>query len=122
MPILTPGELEVIKVLWEHGELSPTQLQEHFPRPIKNAALRFQLRVLVDKKHVARRKEGRAYYYRALTPRQGTFRSMAQRMADVFFGGSAAGLIAELIKTENMSPEEIQDLQKLAKAKVKLKP
>jgi hypothetical protein len=47
MSKLTAGELEVIKVLWEHGELSPPQLQERFPRPIKNAALRFQLRVLL---------------------------------------------------------------------------
>src|SRR5687767_1723761 len=101
-PALTTGEIEVMKVLWEHGELNPAQIQENFQRPIKNAALRFQLRVLLEKKHVGRRKEGRAYVYRALTPSEGTFRKMARRLADVFFAGSTAGLIAELIKSEKM--------------------
>ena len=120
MTILTAGEIEVMKVLWEHGgELSPPEIEERFPRPIKNAALRFQLKILLEKKHVMRRRVGKAYYYKAVTPRQRTFRTMAKRMAEIFFGGSAAGLIAELIKTENLSPQEIQELQNLAKTKSK---
>ena len=118
MAILTPGEIEVMKVIWEHGgEMSPPEIEERFPRPIKNAALRFQLKILLEKGHVTRRRVGKAYYYKAVTPRQRTFRSMARRMADIFFAGSAAGLIAELIKSENLSAAEIKELQQLASMK-----
>lgn len=115
---LTVGEIEVMRVLWENGgEMSPPEIEAKFPRPIKNAALRFQLKVLLEKGHVARRRVGKAYYYKAVTPRRQTFKSMARRMADIFFGGSAAGLIAELIKSEKLSEKEIEELEKLARGK-----
>ena len=31
MPQLTPGELKVMKLLWEHGELM-SEFQDRFPR------------------------------------------------------------------------------------------
>ena len=40
MAHFTAGEMEVMRILWEHGELKPAEIQTHFPRPIKNAALR----------------------------------------------------------------------------------
>jgi predicted transcriptional regulator len=119
MSDLTTGELEVMQVLWQHGELKPALIQEKFPRPIKNAALRFQLKVLLEKKHVVRRRLGKAYYYRALTPRQGALQKMARRMSEVFCQGSAVGLIAELIKNEKLSPEQIRELQDFAQPKKK---
>ncbi|HUW20718.1 MAG TPA: BlaI/MecI/CopY family transcriptional regulator [Sedimentisphaerales bacterium] len=117
MSSFTTGELEVMKILWEHRELKPSQIQAKYSRRIKNAALRFQLKILLEKGHVARRRIGRAYYYKALTARQGAFKRMARRMARVYCQGSAAGLIAELIKTEKLTPDEIQQLRQLAEAK-----
>jgi len=49
MPRFTPGELAAMQVLWEHGELKPSEVQEHFPEPIKNPALRSYLAILVEK-------------------------------------------------------------------------
>jgi len=117
MPHLTAAELQVMKILWEHGRLKPSQIQDKYPRPIKNAALRFQLKVLLEKGHVTRRKIGKAYYYKAVTARQGAFKKMARRMAEIYCRGSVAGLVAELVKTEKLTPEEVRQLQKLAEAK-----
>ena len=66
----TPGELEVMQVLWRHGPLKPGEIQRRFPRPIRNAALRSVLLVLLEKGHVTRDKEGRAYRYEARTAAQ----------------------------------------------------
>ena len=117
MSTFTTGELEVMQILWEGGELKPAEIQERFPRPIKNAALRFQMKILLEKNHVTRRKKGKAYYYKAVTPRKGAFKRMVQRMADIYCQGSCAGLIAELIKTQKLSDEEIRTLRKLAETK-----
>jgi len=114
MSSLTENELEVMNILWRHGELKPAEMQDHYPRPIQNAALRFQLKVLLEKKHITRRKVGKAYYYRAATLRDGVLRKMIRRLSEVFSQGSTMGLIAELIQQEKLSPEEIRKLQKLA--------
>jgi BlaI family penicillinase repressor len=114
MARLTKGEMEVMQVLWEHGSLKPTEIQERFPRPISNMALRSSLRVLMEKGHVKRRKEGRAYYYQARTARQQAMKETMRRMADVFAGGSPFALIAQIVKSEKLSEEHIQELQKIA--------
>src|ERR1700678_3088177 len=59
MPPLTPGELKLMRLLWEHGEMKPADLQGRFSEPIKNPALRFYLTTLLEKGHVTRRKAGR---------------------------------------------------------------
>ena len=62
-------------------------------------------------------KIGKAYYYKAVTPRKGAFRKMIRRMAEIYCQGSTAGLIAELIKTEKLNEKEIQELKQLAENK-----
>ena len=117
MSLFTSTELEVMKILWEHGELKPSQIQERYSRPIKNAALRFQLKVLLEKGHIARRKIGKAYYYKALSPRKGSLKTMVRRMVEVYSKGSTAGFIAELIKNEKLSEEDLLELKELAEVK-----
>ena len=117
MVTFTPGELEIMQVLWEHGSLKPAEIQDKFPRPIRNAALRSALLVLMEKGHIARKKVGKAYFYSARTPRESTLSRMARRMADIFCGGSKAALIAQLIETEELSREDIEELQRIARKK-----
>lgn len=113
MASFTPGELEIMQVLWDHGALSPNQMQERFPRPIHNATLRSVLVVLLEKGHVERRKVGRSYIYKARTPRQGTFQKMVRRISEIFCGGSPATLIAQIIKTEKLSKDDILELRRV---------
>ncbi len=121
MSRFTKGELEVMQVLWEHGELKPGEIQERFARSIRNAALRSALLVLLEKRHVTRRKVGKAYYYRAKTPRAHSLRAMVRRMADAFSGGSSSALIAQLIKAEDLSESEIRELQRITTIKAEEK-
>ncbi len=114
MSFFTSTELEVMKILWEHGDLKPAQIQDRYCRPIKNAALRFQLKVLLEKGHITRHRIGKAYYYKVLTPRKGSLKKMVRRMAEVYSKGSTAGFIAELIKNEKLSTEELLELKELA--------
>lgn len=110
----TPGELEIMEILWQHGSLKPAEILSHLDRPLTNAALRSVLRVLLEKGHVARRKQGKAYYYRARSAAPTAFKNMADRLAEIFCGGSSFELIAQLIKTEKLSADDIRRLQELA--------
>lgn len=117
MARFTPGELEVMQVLWQQSPLKPAEIEARLPRPIGNAALRSVLRVLLEKGHVHRVKQGKAYYYRPTRPAQASFRQMAHKLADAFFGGSSFDLIAQLIKSEKLTAEEIRKLQDIAQSR-----
>ena len=114
MPRFTPGELAVMRILWEHGEVKPSEVQERFPEPIKNPALRSYLTVLVEKGHVSRRKVGKAFYYKAVTRRQTAFRSTLREMVDAYCEGSAKNLVLNLIRAEKLSETELLQLKRLA--------
>ncbi len=114
MAHFTAGEMEVMRILWEHGELKPAEIQEHFPRPIKNAALRSYLTILVEKGHLARRGKGNAFYYRPKTKRESAFRSMLSDLVNTFCNGSIEPLLCHLLAKEKLSQEELLELQRLA--------
>jgi len=118
MDNFTPGELEIMQVLWQADEpLKPAEIEERFPRAIGNAALRSSLLILLDKGHVARRREGRAYLYSAKTRPQPELRRMTRKLADLFAGGSTMALIAHMVKAEKLSPEDIDALRRVAEGR-----
>lgn len=114
MPRFTPGELKVMRLLWEHGELKPAELQERFPEPIKNPALRSYLTTLVEKGHVTRRLVGKAYYYKAATRSRSAFRTMLGELVEAYCGGSVSALVMNLIRSEKLSAAELLELKRLA--------
>ncbi|MCC6548331.1 BlaI/MecI/CopY family transcriptional regulator [Candidatus Sumerlaeota bacterium] len=103
-----------MRVLWSHGTLKPAEIEELFPRPVGNGAVRSVLLILLEKGHVDRRKVGKAFYYEAKTSPDSEFKNWARRFADVFCGGSPKALIAQLIKSEKLSAEDIRELEKVA--------
>jgi predicted transcriptional regulator len=114
MPRFTTGELKVMRLLWEHGELKPAELQEQFPEPIKNPALRSYLTTLVEKGHVTRRRVGKAYYYKAVTRSRSAFRTMLGELVETYCGGSVSALVMNLIKSEKLSEADLIELKRLA--------
>ena len=114
MPRLTEGELEIMRILWEHGELKPAEIHAHFPRNIKNASLRSYLAILLDKDHVVRRRVGKAYFYRAKTRRESTFRAMLRELTRVCCDGSMENLLCQLIRTQKLSATDLLELKRVS--------
>jgi predicted transcriptional regulator len=114
MPRFTRGELEVMRILWEHGELKPAEIHAHFPRKITNPSLRSYLAILLDKGHVARHRVGKAYYYRAKTRRESTFRTMLRELTRVCCDGSVETLLCQLIRAEKLSEADLLELKRLS--------
>ena len=114
MPPFTAGELNVMRLLWEHGELKPGELQSRYPEPIKNSALRSYLTILLEKGHVSRRKEGKAFFYKAVTRRESAFRTTLREFVNAYCGGSTQALLLNLISAEKLSQRELVALKRLA--------
>ena len=114
MSRFTAGELRVMQILWEQGELKPAEIQAHFPEPIKNPALRSYLAILVEKGHVIRRKVGKAFFYKAKTPRQRAFTAMLGDLVKTFCEGSVEELVMALVRKEKLSEDDLLKLKRLA--------
>ena len=114
MPRFTPGELKVMRLLWEHGEMKPADVQKRFPEPIKNPALRSYLTTLLDKGHVTRRLVGKAYHYKPATRSRMAFRTMLGELVDAYCGGSVQSLVMNIIRSEKLSEDELLELKRLA--------
>ena len=114
MENLTKSEIEIMRVLWEEEGLTPNEILEKIPRDIKNATLRKMLMILMEKGHVKRTKLGRGFCYHAVTRKENAFKKMANRLADVFCGGSPTILISKLMEIENLSEADIEALRKRA--------
>ena len=112
---LNPAELEALGILWADSPLKPAQIEEAFSYRIENATLRSVLRGLVEKGYLKRERDGKAYFYKpAKTPRA-VRRKLTARLASVFAEGSRMGLIAQLIKDEKLSAEQIRELERIAR-------
>jgi predicted transcriptional regulator len=114
MSPFTSGELAVMQILWQRGEMKPSEIQKHFPEPIKNPALRSYLTILLEKGHVARRKAGKAYYYKAVTRQNSAFRQTLRKMIDAYCEGSTEALLMTLLRSEKLTDDELLKLKRLA--------
>ena len=114
MSPFTPGELAVMQILWKHGEMKPAEIQQQFPEPIKNPALRSYLTILLEKGHVTRRKEGKVYFYKAMTRRHSAYRQTLRKMVDTYCNGSTQALLMNLLRSEKLTDDELLKLKRLA--------
>jgi BlaI family transcriptional regulator, penicillinase repressor len=114
MANFTKGELEVMRILWQNGEMKPAEIHDRFPRKITNPSLRSYLAILLDKGHITRRRVGKAYLYRSKTRRESTFRSMLRDLARVCCDGSIEALLCHLIRSQKLSEEDLVELKRIA--------
>ena len=111
---LKENELEVLRILWERGEQKPSEIEERFSWPIENATLRSVLINLVEKKHIVRRKDGKAFRYATRLPKAAALHGMMRSLARIFSGGSTQQLVAQLVQTDALTPEDLKLLQETA--------
>ena len=127
MTSLNQNELEALRILWTQDELKPAEIQAQFSWPIENATLRSVLVNLIEKKHIARRLQGKAFFYAAKVPKATLLQTMMQTLAQVFAGGSHQELVVQLMETSDLKPADLKLLRKTAaglpskKSKGKLK-
>ena len=113
---LTTVELEFMQVLWATDEASVEdiqQAQEAGGRPLRGGSVRKILSILVRKGYVTRRKEGKAYIYRATVPAGEANRKMVVDLLKRAFGGSAALMVATLLDAEAVTKKDVREIKKL---------
>ena len=114
-PHPTDGELEILRVLWEHGPSSLSDVCEALRqrRPVATTTVATMLRVMLDKRLVRRKRTARGHQWSAAVTHDAAARSMVGKLVDGVFDGSAQRLVAHLVEGGKLSEAELADLRRL---------
>jgi predicted transcriptional regulator len=113
LPTPTARELEILKVLWEYGPKSVSDVH----RLLKTAdgkqphlnTVQTLLRLMEAKGLVTHTAEGRTFIYAPVFSRE----ESAARFLDRVFDGAASQLVLSLLKAERIPPDELEQMRQL---------
>lgn len=113
MQRLTPREIEIMTVLWEHGPSTVAEVRDALGDASAYTTILTLLRVLEEKGHVARQAEGRAHRYAALIQRDEASASAIDRVIGQFFRGSPEKLLTQLVSDHELDDDTLRRLRAL---------
>ena len=110
--VLTPLELEIMKVVWQKRESTVRDVYEVLRerRKVAYTTVMTMMGVLEGKGHLKRRRDERAYVYRPTRPESAAVRSMVREFVDRVFDGAAQPLLVQLVKDRRLTRKELEDL------------
>jgi BlaI family penicillinase repressor len=120
----TDRELEALKVLWEHGEVTVRDLADAMNAnatkqggdQLAYTTVLSLLQVMEQKKLVDHRREGKAYVYIPLVEQQSTFRQLAGGFLEKVFDGAVGEYLVHALESKRLSSAELDELDAMLAA------
>jgi BlaI family transcriptional regulator, penicillinase repressor len=112
---ITPLELEIMQVLWDAGPANVQTVQRELKRDLAYTTVQTMLSVLHRKNKVARTLKDKAYIYRPVVSRSQVTGHAVSDLIDRLFGGSAEGLVMNLLEARHLTPAKLARLNALVK-------
>jgi BlaI family penicillinase repressor len=115
-PQLTRLELQIMEVLWRISGGTVQEVQAAIPGPpLAYTTVQTMLNILHRKGRVKRQLVGKAYAYSPILSREGAVREALIDVVNRMFGGSVEELVMNLIKTKQLDPKKLRQLQELVR-------
>ena len=117
--ILTRQELQIMKVVWEHGSATVKDVCEAMSRRKATAytTILTLMGILEDKGVLVHSRSGRAYVYSPLLSRQQATRNQVQDLLTRFFDGNPEKLIENVLEDEVGKPELMGTVKNLLESR-----
>ena len=108
-------QLLIMQVLWDKGHATAREITDALSvgEPIAHSTVQTLLRGLEEKGSVSHKADGRTFIFFPLVDEHKFKQSATRDLVERVFGGSAASLVAHLLKHEEVSREEIDEIRKL---------
>ena len=119
---LTEVELEFMQMIWSAGEVTTEDVMRTLRakgRPLSDGTVRKMFSILVEKGYLRRRPHGRGFLYEAKVDRERATRSMAEDLLKRAFGGSAALMVAALMESRAVDPQDLEAIKQMIAEKEK---
>ena len=114
-PRLGRIQLKIMQVLWERGSASAREITDALSvqRPIAHSTVQTLLRKLEAKGAIDHEVRDRTFVFRPLIDRTSVTRGATRELIERLFGGSAAGLVAHLLREERIARKELEAIRHL---------
>jgi len=112
-PSISDSEWLVASVVWEEEGLTSAEIAERLATSWKLKTVNTFLTRLVGKGVLAAEKDGRAFRYRALIPKERCVRGESESFLKRVFGGAVAPMLAHFCEVSDLTDEEIKELRKI---------
>jgi len=107
-------ERQLAEAVYRLGEASVAYVLEELPDPPSYSAVRAMLGLLVRKKVLRLRRNGKRYLYRPATAKEVASRSALSNVLATFFGGEPAKVVATLLDvSETLTATELDQMKQL---------
>ncbi len=108
-------QLLIMQVLWDKGRATARDITDAINafELIAHSTVQTLLRGLEEKGSVSHKTEGRTFVFYPLVKEEQFKQSATTDLVERVFGGNAATLVAHLLKNENVSRKEINEIRKL---------
>jgi predicted transcriptional regulator len=117
LPDLSRFELQVLRLLWDEDEATVRGIHDRIDDPPSYSTVRKIFERLEDKGAVERvRRDGAAWVYRSTVAATPMIRREIRRFLERLFDGSARPLVAHLAEMDELSLEDLKEIEKLARA------
>ncbi len=113
---LGDAELGVLKALWDEAPATVREVLDHLHRRGRHVAyttVQTLLTRLEQKGYATSDKSDLAYVYRAKVSRDRVTRARLKTLLTQLYDGAAGPLVLQLLRTQRLTPEEIEELQQL---------
>jgi BlaI family transcriptional regulator, penicillinase repressor len=114
----TKSELEILQVLWASGPSSARFVNDRLNKDTRKVIYMSTLKlmqIMVEKGMLKKDESQMRHVYSAVAEEGRTKGHLLNRMVDTLFGGSASGLMMQLLGNKNLSPQEIEEYSELIK-------
>ncbi len=110
-------ERQIVETVVKLGEASVADVLKNLIDPPTYSSVRAMLGLLVEKKWLKFRQDGKRYLYRPAAGKEKSQRTAIARLLDTFFAGSPTDALAALLDSSasEMSDEEFNRMLKMVK-------
>ena len=112
---LTDLQTAVLRLLWDQGELSVTQIWEalYAERKLAQTTVATIVARLQRRGILARRTRDRQFVYRALISEADVQHSMVSELTERLFAGDVTALVSHLLSAGDMTPGDLARVRKM---------
>ncbi|HEX3835341.1 MAG TPA: BlaI/MecI/CopY family transcriptional regulator [Steroidobacteraceae bacterium] len=114
---LTDREADVMRILWAFGPAVVAEVREQLEDPLAYTTVLTVLRTLESKGYVSHKAEGRVHRYLPTVPQHAAQRSALRHLTGKLFAGSTELLFTHLVSDQRLTPEQINRMRKLLRAR-----
>lgn len=120
LPKISDSEWEIMKIIWSKEEVTSNEIIQSLKgkQEWKSTTIKSLISRLLSKGVIGFRKNGKEYFYYPLISEEESIKEESQSFLKRVFNGSINDMILNLVKSEELTNEDINELRDILNEKL----